>query len=286
MKIYLEKRINYRLILHVLLFFSLGIVTICHSVRAVEAQEWIIIPDKVYLYEEPDLSKRTTIEIAGYPGIVVGISQLKSQEAQTESQWIKIFHGQDHYFLPKALLIKKVLWSASDGNLKIGQEQVDRWNPLPFNYKPDDVIKLPQKWNYHPKEYPKYLRSEAAEMLVEMLTAAEKQNIHIRVVSAFRSAFDQRRLYLRKINQAGLDQILVAKPGHSEHQLGTTVDLCGLDPDYVLKLEFSRTKEGKWLQENAGYYGFKQSYTEENSEEKGYSPEPWHFRYIGNNISD
>jgi hypothetical protein len=248
--------------------------------------EWMVIPDKVYLYAEPNLSKKTTIEIAGYPGTVVGISELKSQGAQTETRWIKILHHQDHYFLPEALLLKKVLWSASGGNFIIGQEKVDRWNPLPFSYKPNDLIKLPQKWNYHPQEYPKYLRSEAAQILIEMLTAAERQNIHIRIVSAFRSALDQRRLYLRKIDQAGLDQMLVAKPGHSEHQLGTTVDLCGLDPDYVLKQEFVQTKEGKWLQENAARFGFNQSYTKSNQEVRGYSPEPWHFRYIGNIISD
>ncbi|MBN2245861.1 MAG: M15 family metallopeptidase [Candidatus Aminicenantes bacterium] len=218
--------------------------------------------------------------------MVVDISELVNLQDPSEIKWIEILHGQNHYFLPKTLLVKKVKWSKSDGNFIIGQERVDRWIPLPLNYKPDDLIKIPQKWNYHPQEYPKHLRSETARVLIEMLEAAEKQNIHIRVVSAFRSALDQRRLYLRKINQAGLDQLLVAKPGHSEHQLGTTVDLCGLDPDYVLKPEFRETKEGQWLQENAKSYGFIQTYTQENAKKTGYSPEPWHFRYIGRDIPD
>jgi len=273
--------IDFKLIIQIYLFFVLGIITIAFTGHEEISREWIIIPDKVNLYEKPDFSKKTKIEIWGYPKMVVDISELETPHDQSETQWIKIIQGQNHYFLPKALLIKNVPRSESDGNLLPGQEKVDRWNPLPFHYKPDDLIKIPQKWNYHTQGYPKYLRSETSQMLLEMLTAAEGQNIHIRVVSAFRSALDQRRLYLRKINQAGLDQVLVAKPGHSEHQLGTTVDLCGLDPDYVLKPEFETTKEGKWLQDNAARYGFKQSYTKENTTETGYSPEPWHFRYFG-----
>lgn len=274
-------KIDFKLIIQILFSLFLGINNAGFIGHTEVSQEWIIIPDKIYLYKVPDFSKKTKLEISGYPRTVVDLSELESLQPQLEKKWIKILHGQDYFFLPKAMLVQKDRWSKTDGNLLIGQEKVDRWYPLPLNYKPDDFITIPQKWNYHTQEYPKYLRSEAAKMLVDMLNAAEKQNIHIRVISAFRSALDQRRLYLRKINQAGLDQILVAKPGHSEHQLGTTVDLCGLDPDYVLKPEFKQTKEGIWLQQNAALFGFIQSYTEKNAEKTGYSPEPWHFRYMG-----
>lgn len=274
-------KIDFKLITQILFSLFLGINSAGFILHAEVSQEWIIIPDKICLYEGPDLSKITKIEIPGYPRTVLDLFELESLQPQEEMKWIKVRHGQDFFFLPKAMLVQKVQWSKTDGNLLIGQEKVDRWSPLPYDYKPDDLIKLPQKWNYHPQEYPKYLRSEIVQKLDEMLTAAERKNIHIRVVSAFRSALDQRRLYLRKINQAGLDQILVAKPGHSEHQLGTTVDLCGVDPDYVLKPEFKQTKEGIWLQQNAALFGFIQSYTEKNAEKTGYSPEPWHFRYMG-----
>ncbi len=73
----------------------------------------------------------------------------------------------------------------------------------------------------------------------------------------------------------------VAKPGHSEHQLGTTVDLCGLDPKTVLNPNFNLTKEGRWLRENASRFGFYQSYTKENQHLTGYIPEPWHYRFLG-----
>ena len=36
----------------------------------------------------------------------------------------------------------------------------------------------------------------------------------------------------------------------------------------------------EWLKEYASQFGFRQSYTLENSEETGYLPEPWHYRYV------
>ena len=35
------------------------------------------------------------------------------------------------------------------------------------------------------------------------------------------------------------------------------------------------------LRDNAPQFGFIVSYTEENREETGYQPEPWHLRYVG-----
>jgi D-alanyl-D-alanine carboxypeptidase len=81
--------------------------------------------------------------------------------------------------------------------------------------------------------------------------------------------------------RSGKNQNKVAKPGHSEHQLGTTVDLCGLDPKTVLSVNFDQTKEGLWLKENARKFGFHQSYTRRNQHLTGYIPEPWHYRFLG-----
>ena len=77
----------------------------------------------------------------------------------------------------------------------------------------------------------------------------------------------------------------MAKPGHSEHQLGTTVDLCGLDPATVADPAFGLTREGQWLESNAARFGFRLSYTPQNTRQTGYVPEPWHYRYIGRKSS-
>jgi D-alanyl-D-alanine carboxypeptidase len=73
----------------------------------------------------------------------------------------------------------------------------------------------------------------------------------------------------------------VAKPGHSEHQLGTAVDVAGADDETVLKTEFGDTPAGKWLTAHAPAFGFAISYTAANRATTGYIPEPWHYRYVG-----
>ena len=143
------------------------------------------------------------------------------------------------------------------------------------------MVLVDQKWNYHKEDYPKYLRKEVNEAFIKMLEAAFSENIHLRLVSAFRSFEKQRTLYLRAISRNGNHQVGTAKPAHSEHQLGTTVDLTSKNREDLLSLSFDQTPEGKWLKKNARKFGFIQSYTKENTVTKGYMPEPWHYRYIG-----
>ena len=111
---------------------------------------------------------------------------------------------------------------------------------------------------------------------------AEKfDKIRLGAVSGFRSAETQRGLYLKKIESAGMDQNVVARPAHSEHQLGTTLDVTGLDPATLLETPFENTPEGRWVRDNASKYGFRLSYTRQNARRPGYIPEPWHLRYVG-----
>ncbi len=71
----------------------------------------------------------------------------------------------------------------------------------------------------------------------------------------------------------------MAQPGHSEHQLGTAVDLTGASIGYLgAYTGFESTKEGIWLAAHAYQYGFTMSYPHETTE---YIFEPWHYRYVG-----
>jgi D-alanyl-D-alanine carboxypeptidase len=72
-----------------------------------------------------------------------------------------------------------------------------------------------------------------------------------------------------------------ARPGHSEHQLGTTADISNADVGYRLTEEFGETPAGRWLAENAWRYGFVLSYPEGAEAVTGYKYEPWHFRWVG-----
>ena len=67
----------------------------------------------------------------------------------------------------------------------------------------------------------------------------------------------------------------VARPGHSQHQLGTAIDFGSID------LGYGETREGQWILANARRFGFSLSYPQGLQDITGYKYEPWHFRYLG-----
>jgi D-alanyl-D-alanine carboxypeptidase len=113
------------------------------------------------------------------------------------------------------------------------------------------------------------VRSLVIDDLAAMTRDARDAGSPFRVTSAFRSYEQQVRTFSSLEDALGRDEALrsAARPGHSEHQLGTTIDIDG--------------GEG-WLATNAWRYGFVMSYPPEHSPETTcYKPEPWHFRYVG-----
>ena len=145
-------------------------------------------------------------------------------------------------------------------------------------YAPRDIVALPdevcQTWKY-------YLREEAASHLVQLWEAAREEGIEIKVISAYRSYDTQTKLFQDYAAAHGEEAAnrFSARPGQSEHQLGTTVDFGGTPSDQYQS--FADTPQGKWLAEHAHEFGFVMSYPPGSEEITGYIYEPWHFRYIG-----
>lgn len=162
---------------------------------------------------------------------------------------------------------------------EIGWEPVDRFTPLPPDYAPYDLVPLAAEFVLGHKGI--LLRKEAAAALQAMLAEARRQGLAIYAFSGYRDFATQKRLYLEAVAREGPKQKGTAAPGYSEHQLGTTVDLTNSDPRMILSSKFGDTPEGQWLFRRAADFGFIHSYTEENSEDVGYKPEPWHLRYVG-----
>ncbi len=107
------------------------------------------------------------------------------------------------------------------------------------------------------------LRDFVIGPLRSLLEAAANAGIQIRITSSYRSFADQEKVLA--VNPDSEDE--VARAGHSEHQLGTAVDL-GEDED--------------WLRLNASRFGFVLSYPADRSPQwTCYREEPWHFRYFG-----
>lgn len=146
----------------------------------------------------------------------------------------------------------------------------------PPGWQPSDLVELGEF----------SLRKEAAEAFSRMRTAASQAGHSFEPSSAYRSYAGQVATYNSWIetygNQAAADQVS-ARPGFSEHQTGLAVDLrantsCALDC-------FGKTSGYTWLTQHAADYGFIERYPAGLTSITGYSPEVWHWRYVGTKVA-
>lgn len=149
---------------------------------------------------------------------------------------------------------------------------------LPPGWAPDDVVAVPSLGTDNGAE----VREFILEPLLAMHAAATAAGSPFGVSSGYRSQSRQEKVF-HKATEAPTtpdEPLMVAPPGHSEHQLGTTVDL--VDPsDRTLTTAFADTPAGEWVAEHAVEFGFVVSYPEDAQHESCYGWEPWHLRYVG-----
>lgn len=131
------------------------------------------------------------------------------------------------------------------------------------------------------------LRKEAAKALEEMFQAANNEKgLRLYLNSGYRSEERQTQVYKAEIYNVGEEgKGFVAKPGHSEHHTGLAADLTCKTVKFKLEQEFEETNSGKWLIENSYKYGYILRYPKGKEDETGYEYEPWHYRYVGKEIS-
>jgi D-alanyl-D-alanine carboxypeptidase len=127
-------------------------------------------------------------------------------------------------------------------------------------------------------------RSHVVSDLRAMTDAARAAGRPIQVQSAFRSYTTQQATFNHWVSVGGYQQALrtSARPGHSEHQLGTTFDFTSLGgrPPWEYA-DWAATPAGGWMAANAWRYGFVLSYPRDSFSRVCYEYEPWHFRYLG-----
>ncbi|MCA9355335.1 D-alanyl-D-alanine carboxypeptidase family protein [Candidatus Kaiserbacteria bacterium] len=163
---------------------------------------------------------------------------------------------------------------------KIDKELLAKYSKVYFlneNYVPKKLKQIDDKYILEGKK-DQYFNAEAIDHLEDMLKASSKDDLDLKIVSAYRS-FDEQvdlkgqftQVYGTGANAFSADQ------GYSEHQLGTTLDLTtpGVGGAYT---SFAETKEYQWLLDNAYKYGFILSYPKDNG---FYVYEPWHWRFVG-----
>ncbi|HET7828705.1 MAG TPA: M15 family metallopeptidase [Candidatus Limnocylindrales bacterium] len=123
----------------------------------------------------------------------------------------------------------------------------------------------------------------------KMYRAARAAGAPFAVQSAYRSYTTQVSTFNRWVREDGYASALLgsARPGHSEHQLGTVLDLKtpgGPEPWDVA--DWGQTRAGSWIARNSWKYGFIVSYPKGKSPSATcYRYEPWHVRYFGRVIA-
>ena len=129
------------------------------------------------------------------------------------------------------------------------------------------------------------VRALVIDDLRAMAGAARKAGAGIAVRSAFRSYTEQISVFNGWVAQQGYQMALLysARAGHSEHQLGTTIDFrssASTLPPWGYS-DWGTTKSGSWMASNAWKYGWVMSYPNGKRGQVCYGYEPWHWRYVG-----
>lgn len=159
---------------------------------------------------------------------------------------------------------------------------VNKLRPLnPQSYTPDDLV-TPDVASTNGQP----LRSVAAAATEQMVAAAAADGVPIHMVSAFRSYDTQVTVYGNFVANQGraYADTTSARPGHSEHQTGLTADFAGND-NCTLDTCFADTAAGTWLRDHAAEYGFTMRYPGGYEGITGYEFEPWHYRYVGEDLA-
>lgn len=153
---------------------------------------------------------------------------------------------------------------------------VNKNNRLTEDYIPNDLEMIDIRYSCENK----YLRHEARVAFEEMAKNAKIEGYNIVAVSTYRPYEYQEKIYNNYIKEKGkyYADLASAKAGHSEHQTGLAIDVADISLDYD---NFEKTKEFKWMRNNAHKYGFILRYPKAKFHITGFKYEPWHYRYVG-----
>ena len=129
------------------------------------------------------------------------------------------------------------------------------------------------------------VRRIAFDDLRAMASAAKANGTPLSNISTYRSYNTQVKLFNGYVNAYGYDEAVKfsARPGHSEHQLGLTIDF--VSPGAGLSSSWEKTRTGGWMARHAWEYGWVMSYPKDRYETVCYTYEPWHYRYVGREVA-
>jgi len=161
---------------------------------------------------------------------------------------------------------------------------IDTARMLPSSYGPGDLHNIADAG--FPLTDGVAVRQLVLDDLRALREAAAANGTPLGVLAAYRSYQRQADLYERRVDELGDSEAgsRVARPGHSEHQLGTTIDVTS-EGQTDVDQSWGATPAGQWLAAHAHEYGFLLSYPLDASDRTCYDYEPWHIRYVGRDLA-
>ncbi|HXF03512.1 MAG TPA: M15 family metallopeptidase [Arthrobacter sp.] len=164
---------------------------------------------------------------------------------------------------------------------------VNKRRPLaPLDYHPDDLRQPAVSIGTGGESA--LLRDAVADATEKMFSAAAADGAPMVMVSGFRSYATQVDTYNHWVLQHGSEaaaDMISARPGYSEHQTGLSLDIGDSTGACNLQQCFADTPAGSWVANNAVRFGFIIRYSPGEEDVTGYSPEPWHLRYVGKKVA-
>lgn len=159
---------------------------------------------------------------------------------------------------------------------------VNKNHSISASYIPGDLVTVDL-----PSTRDTQLRSVAADGLTKLFKAAEAAGHELYCCSGYRSYETQSELYAYNVDTYGVEgaELVSARPGMSEHQLGLAMDVTSASVGFDLLESFGATPEGQFIKENAHKYGFIVRYPQGKTDITGYAYEPWHLRYLGVDVA-
>jgi LAS superfamily LD-carboxypeptidase LdcB len=151
-----------------------------------------------------------------------------------------------------------------------------RTDALPDGYAPSDVVSASARGI--PSVGGQLVRAVIVDETRALVEAARRDGYSLYVGSGYRSRSYQVAIFAAQVARWGDEEVAnrySARPGHSQHQLGTTIDFTN---DFR---SFRGSDASAWLRDNAHRFGFVLPYTAASTPLTGYIDEPWHARWVG-----
>lgn len=157
---------------------------------------------------------------------------------------------------------------------------VNKYHQLEENYVPNGLYPISVRYCYGENS----LIEEVYDEFIRLFEDAKEAGLFIVINSSYRDYNEQKSIYDDEMSASSIEYAdsYIARPGHSEHQTGLTIDV---SDGVAIMEEFEETEEFKWMEKNAHKYGFILRYPKDKEDITGYSYESWHYRYLGKDLA-